>query len=168
MIDQSEFRILLVEDNPDDEALTLRALNKNQLGNQVDVVRDGAAALDYLWATGVYASRAGTPLPQVVLLDLRLPKINGLDVLAKIRADPRTREMPVVMLTSSDVEQDLIDSYERGVNSFVRKPVDFSEFIHAVQQLGLYWLVVNRVPRAVPSQRGDADPAHRQAEESRE
>ena len=138
--------ILLVEDNPDDEALTLRALKKNNIRNDVVVARDGAEALDYLFGTGQYAERDTAVLPQVVLLDLKLPKVEGLEVLRRVRADKRTRLLPVVILTSSNEEQDRIDGYGLGANSYVRKPVDFSQFVDAARQLGLYWLVLNEAP----------------------
>ena len=140
--------ILLVEDNPDDEALTHRALKKNNIGNEVVVARDGAEALDYLFGTGVYEGRDLSTMPQVVLLDLKLPKIDGLDVLRRLRADERTKILPVVVLTSSREQQDLVDSYGYGANSYIRKPVDFAQFIEAVRQLGLYWLVLNETPPA--------------------
>jgi two-component system response regulator len=135
--------ILLVEDNPDDEALTLRALKKNNIQNDVVVARDGVEALDYLFGTGKHAGRDTSVTPSVTLLDLKLPKIDGLEVLKKIRADERTKFMPVVILTSSKEEQDLINGYKLGANSYIRKPVDFSQFIEAVRQLGLYWLLLN-------------------------
>jgi len=135
--------ILLVEDNPDDEALTLRALKKNNIQNDVVVARDGVEALDYLFGTGNHTGRDTSVLPSVTLLDLKLPKIDGLEVLKKIRADERTKFMPVVILTSSKEEQDLINGYKLGANSYIRKPVDFSQFIEAVRQLGLYWLLLN-------------------------
>ena len=138
--------ILLVEDNPDDEELTLRALKKNHIGNRVVVVRDGAEALDFLYCSGTYAERDLRETPQVILLDLKLPKVDGLEVLRSIRADERTRLLPVVILTSSKEEQDLIEGYKSGANSYVRKPVDFNEFVEAVRQLGLYWLVLNEAP----------------------
>jgi len=138
--------ILLVEDNPDDEALTLRALKKNNIGNQLFVVRDGAEALEFIFCTGAYAERDPRDKPQVVLLDLKLPKVDGLEVLRRIRTDERTQRQPVVILTSSNEQQDLVNSYNLGVNSYVRKPVDFNEFIEAVRQLGLYWLVLNEAP----------------------
>jgi two-component system response regulator len=138
--------ILLVEDNPDDEALTVRAFRKNNVSNDVVVVRDGAEALDYLFATGRHAGRPQSALPQVVLLDLKLPKMDGLEVLRRIRADERTRLLPVVILTSSKEERDLVDGYRFGCNSYVRKPVDFDEFIEAARQLGLYWLLLNEAP----------------------
>jgi len=142
--------ILLVEDNPDDEALTLRALKKNNIKNEVVIARDGAEALDYLFGTGKYAGRDTEVLPQVVLLDLKLPKVEGLEVLRRVRADKRTNLLPVVILTSSNEEQDRIDGYGLGANSYVRKPVDFSQFLEAARQLGLYWLVLNEPP---PSRR---------------
>ena len=139
--------ILLVEDNPDDEALTLRALAKNNILNEVVVTHDGVDALDYLFGRGRYSDRDVADLPQVVLLDLKLPKIDGLDVLKQIRVDPRTRLQPVVILTTSDEDHDITAGYELGANSFIRKPVDFEEFMEAVRQLGLYWLVLNVPPR---------------------
>lgn len=142
----SEKSILLVEDNPDDEALTLRAFRKNNIKNEVVVARDGAEALDYLFATGAHEGRDVTDLPQVVLLDLKLPKVDGLEVLRRIRADERTRPLPVVILTSSKEERDLIEGYRLGANSYVRKPVNFDEFIEAARQLGLYWLLLNEPP----------------------
>ncbi len=138
--------ILLVEDNPDDELLTRRALEKNNISNQVVVARDGAEALDYLFGSGAYAGRDTGVLPQVVLLDLRLPKIDGLEVLRRLRADGRTEILPVVVLTSSDEERDIVESYSLGANSYVRKPVDFEQFAQAVLQLGLYWLLLNEPP----------------------
>ena len=143
--------ILLIEDNPDDEALTLRALKKNNIMNEVVVARDGEQALAYLFRTGAYAGRDNGVMPQVVLLDLKLPKIDGLEVLRRIRADERTRLLPVVILTSSKEEQDLINGYRLGANSYIRKPVDFNQFTEAVRQLGLYWLVLNESP---PTRRG--------------
>ena len=138
--------ILLVEDNPDDVELTRRALKRNNIKNDVVVAKDGVEALDYLFATGKYADRDGTVGPQVILLDLKLPKLDGLDVLRRVRADERTKLLPVVILTSSKEEQDLIDSYSLGANSYIRKPVDFDQFAEAVRQLGLYWLVLNEAP----------------------
>lgn len=140
----SERVILLVEDNPSDEELTLRALKKSNILNRVVVVRDGAEALDYLFVRGHHASRSTDESPQVVLLDLKLPKIDGLEVLRAIRADERTKLLPVVVLTSSIQEQDVVRSYGLGANSYVRKPVDFTQFVEAVRQLGLYWLVINQ------------------------
>ena len=138
--------ILLVEDNPDDEALTLRALKKNNILNEVVVARDGEEALEYLFGTGRYAGRDTSIQPQVILLDLQLPKLSGHEVLKRLRADKRTMLQPVVILTTSSEEQDIIMSYENGANSYTRKPVDFNRFIEAVKQLGLYWLVLNEVP----------------------
>lgn len=138
--------ILLVEDNPQDELLILRSLRKVNLANQVDVARDGQQALDYLFREGEFAGRSGPEFPAVVLLDINLPRINGLEVLDRLRADSRTSLLPVVILTSSDEEQDLFKSYERGANSFVRKPLDFSEFAEAVASLGVYWLAINISP----------------------
>ena len=135
--------ILLVEDNPNDEALTLRAFKKHNIRNEVIVVRDGAEALDWLFARGTHAGRDETGLPQVVLLDLKLPKVSGLEVLRAIRADPRTRRLPVVLLTSSKEDHDVTTGYDLGANSYVCKPVDFAEFAEAIRQLGLYWLVLN-------------------------
>jgi CheY-like chemotaxis protein len=130
--------IVLVEDNPDDEALTLRALKKNNIANQVVVLRDGAEALDYLLAPDA-------PTPQLVLLDLKLPRIDGLEVLRRLRSEPRTALLPIVVLTSSTEERDMLESYRRHANSYIRKPVDFEQFIDAVRQLGLYWLVLNQI-----------------------
>jgi len=138
--------ILLVEDNPDDEALTLRALKKNNIKNTVIVVRDGVEALDYLFCRGEYADRNPCSLPQIVLLDLKLPKLDGLEVLRQIRANELTKFQPVVILTSSKEDQDLINGYKLGVNSYVRKPVNFGEFSEAIKQLGLYWLILNELP----------------------
>ena len=138
--------ILLVEDNPDDELLTLRALKRSNILNDVVVTRDGAEALDYLFGQGAYEGRDMSIAPQVVLLDLRLPRMDGLEVLRRLRADERTRFLPVVILTSSDEEKDIVESYRLGANSYVRKPVDFTKFLEAVRQLGLYWLVLNQGP----------------------
>ncbi len=139
--------ILLVEDDPQDELLILRALRKVNLANQVDVVRDGQQALDYLFRQGEFAARGGSDLPTVVLLDINLPRIGGLQVLERLRADPRTHLVPVVILTSSDEERDRLKSYERGTNSFVRKPLDFAEFAETVSRLGVYWLALNEPPQ---------------------
>jgi CheY-like chemotaxis protein len=138
--------ILLVEDNPDDEALTIRALHKNNIVNEVVVARDGVEALDFLFAPRAEAEEKPRELPQLVLLDLKLPRVDGLEVLRRIRSDPRTRLLPVVVLTSSREERDLVESYSLGANSYVRKPVDFVEFTDAVRQLGLYWLLLNEPP----------------------
>jgi len=139
-------KILLVEDNPDDEALTIRGLRKNNIRNEIVVAHDGVEALDYLFATGAHAGRDTRDQPAVILLDLKLPKLDGLQVLRRIRADNRTKLLPVVILTSSKEEQDLIASYSLGANSYVRKPVDFVQFAEAVRQLGLYWLLLNEPP----------------------
>lgn len=136
--------ILLVEDNPRDEALTLRALRKSNIANDVVVARDGVEALAYLFGTGAYSERDTTVMPQIILLDLKLPRVDGLQVLQEIRADKRTRRLPVVVFTSSSEEADLINSYNLGANSYVSKPVDFEHFFKAVQQLGLYWLILNQ------------------------
>ncbi len=138
--------ILLVEDNPDDEILTLRALRKNNVLNQIVVAHDGVEALDYLFATGAYAGRDTSVMPQVILLDLKLPKVDGLELLRRLRADDSTRLIPVVVLTSSDEERDLVESYKLGANSYIRKPVDFIQFTEAIRQLNLYWLVLNQAP----------------------
>ena len=138
--------ILMVEDNPDDVELTLRSLRKNNISNEVVVVRDGAEALDYLFATGNYSGRDISVMPAVILLDLKLPKVSGLEVLRRLRADQRTELLPVVILTSSKEEQDMINGYKLGANSYVRKPVDFIQFSEAVKQLGLYWLLLNEPP----------------------
>jgi CheY-like chemotaxis protein len=138
--------IMLVEDNPDDEALTVRALKKNKIVNEVVVARDGVEALDYLFGEGMHAGRNTADAPQVVLLDLKLPKLDGLGVLRRLRADDRTKLLPVVILTSSNEDQDRINGYGLGANSYVRKPVDFDQFVIAAEQLGLYWLVLNEPP----------------------
>lgn len=138
--------IMLVEDNPDDEALTLRALKKNNIINDVIVVRDGVEALDYLFCAGSYEHRDSHVMPEVILLDLKLPKIDGLEVLKRLRVNPLTELLPVVILTSSREEQDLINGYRMGANSYIRKPVDFVQFLEAVRQLGLYWLLINEPP----------------------
>jgi len=142
----AEKTLLLVEDNPDDEALTLRALRKHNLANKIVVARDGQEALDYLFCEGQFAERDRDELPQVILLDLKLPKVDGLQVLERLRGDPHTHRVPVVILTSSNEEQDMLRSYDLGANSYVRKPVDFEQFLEAARQLGLYWLVLNEVP----------------------
>jgi two-component system, response regulator len=147
----AEKTILLVEDNPDDVALTVRAFQKNNVANRIVVATDGAEALDYLFATGPHAGRDLKEMPSMILLDLKLPKIDGLEVLRRLRADERTKLLPVVILTSSKEEQDLVKGYALGANSYVRKPVDFNQFLEAARQLGLYWLVLNEVP---PARRG--------------
>ncbi len=137
---------MLIEDNPDDEELTLRALKKNNIRNEIVVARDGAEALDYLFARGSYKGRNTSDTPQLILLDLKLPKIDGIEVLKQIRSDDRTKLLPVVILTLSKEQQDLVNGYSYGANSYIRKPVNFKEFIEAVGQLGLYWLVLNECP----------------------
>ena len=138
--------IFLVEDNPDDVELTLRSLKKNNISNEVVIARDGVEALDYLFATGAYADRDTTTMPAVILQDLKLPRVNGLEVLRRLRADERTKLLPVVIVTSSKEEKDMVDGYKLGANSYVRKPVDFVQFSEAVKQLGLYWLLLNEPP----------------------
>lgn len=140
--------IFLVEDNADDEALTLRALQKNNIKNEVVVARDGVEALDFLFGRGKFAARDMQHQPQVMLLDLNLPKIDGLTVLKQLRANDKTRLIPVVILTSSKEDQDMIEGYSLGANSYVRKPVDFNAFSEAIRQLGLYWLILNEIPKA--------------------
>ena len=142
----SENEILLVEDNDADVELTLLALRGENLCNQIHIVRDGAEALDFLFCRNQYQSRAGAPLPKLVLLDLKLPKVDGLEVLRQLKQDPRTRIIPVVILTASREESDLLNGYKLGTNSYIQKPVDFNQFRDRVKQLGLYWLVVNEVP----------------------
>lgn len=146
MFNDSSKVILLVEDNPDDVALTLRAFKKNNIMNEFVIAKDGAEALDYLNGTGEYEGRDIEDIPQIVLLDLKLPKVNGLEVLKAIRSNDRTKLLPVIILTSSKEQQDLIDGYSLGANSYIRKPVDFEQFTEAVRQLGLYWLVLNINP----------------------
>jgi two-component system, response regulator len=141
--------ILLVEDNPDDELLTLRALRKNKITGEVVVARDGVEALDYLFGEGSYAGRDTTVMPQLILLDLKLPRIDGLEVLRRLRSDERTRLLPVVILTSSREQQDMLDGYGLGANSYVRKPVNFEQFVRTVEQLKLYWLILNEAPPSV-------------------
>jgi CheY-like chemotaxis protein len=138
--------LLLVEDDPNDEALTLRALQKNSIGSKVFVVHDGVEALEFLFCTGAYADRDHNEMPRLILLDIKLPKVDGLEVLHRLRADERTRLLPIVILTSSDQEQDLVKAYSGGVNSFLRKPVDFNQFVTTVRELGLYWLELNESP----------------------
>lgn len=143
--------ILLVEDNPDDVALTLRAFRRQRIVNEVVVAKDGVEALDYLFGTGLHAGRNARELPAVVLLDLKLPKLDGLDVLKKLRASPATRLLRIIVLTSSKEEQDILQSYDLGAHSYIRKPVDFEKFVEAVGQLGLYWLLLNEaVPAPTP------------------
>jgi CheY-like chemotaxis protein len=143
----NEVEILLVEDNPNDVELTLRALKKNNLTNKVHVVKDGAEALEYIFANGAYAHRKIEDHPRVILLDLKLPKVDGLEVLRQIKSDERTKMIPVVVLTSSKEERDLVESYKLGANSYITKPVDFDSFVKAVAELGLYWLLLNQPPR---------------------
>ncbi|MBI2913274.1 MAG: response regulator [Chloroflexi bacterium] len=138
--------ILLVEDNPSDVELTLHAFKKNNLTNRIEVVEDGAQALDFIFCTGAYARRAIENGPKVILLDLKLPKVDGLEVLQRVKSDPRTAPVPVVVLTSSREERDIVESYRLGVNSYITKPVDFQQFTEAVRQLGLYWLLLNQPP----------------------
>ena len=138
--------ILLVEDNLNDVKLTLHALKKNNIANCVKVVRDGAEALDFIFGKGAYAARNVEDAPRVILLDLKLPKLNGLEVLEQLKNNPQTKKIPVVMLTSSDAERDIVESYKLGVNSYITKPVDFDQFIRAVKQLGFYWLLLNKAP----------------------
>ena len=138
--------ILLVEDNPDDEELTMRALRNGKIANEIVVARDGSAALDFMFGHGEHAGRDLTRMPAVVLLDIKLPKLSGLEVLERLRADERTRLVPVVMLTSSSEDEDKLKSYRLGANSYVRKPVEFGAFAHAVAQLGLYWVLLNETP----------------------
>ncbi|WAC74625.1 response regulator [Roseateles sp. SL47] len=145
MNDESKV-ILLVEDNPDDVALTMRAFKRSHLMNPVVVARDGVEALDFLFARGAHANRAQSPLPTLAILDLKLPRLDGLGVLKALRADPRTALLPTVILTSSKEEQDVVSGYQLGANSYVRKPVDFSEFVEAVKVLGIYWLALNQMP----------------------
>ena len=143
---QDAVEILLVEDSPNDAELTLYALKKYHVANHIEIVRDGAEALDYLFCAGGYAYRRIEDGPKMVLLDLKLPKVDGLDVLRRIKADPRTRLIPVVVLTSSREERDIVESYQLGVNSYIVKPVDFEQFTEAVRQLGLYWMLLNQAP----------------------
>ncbi len=138
--------LLLVEDNPDDEELTLLAFEQSQIAHEVVVARDGVEALDYLFGTGIYADRDMSIMPALILLDLQLPRINGLEVLQRLRSDKRTKLLPVVILTTSNEQQDLINSYNVGCNSYLRKPVDYNQFVTAVQQLGMYWLLLNEPP----------------------
>ena len=143
---EKPIEILLVEDNPNDVELTLHALKKHNLGNRVEVVRDGAEALEFIFCSGAYAHRSVENGPKVILLDLKLPKVDGLEVLRRIKADPRTKMIPVVVLTSSREERDIVESYNLGVNSYIVKPVDFEQFTESVRQLGLYWVLLNQPP----------------------
>lgn len=142
-----ESMLLLVEDNPSDEELTLRSLRKHNIANEIVVARDGVEACDYLFGEGAYEGRDPADLPDVVLLDLKLPRMSGLEVLQRIRADERTRTLPVVVLTSSSQDEDIITSYKLGANSYIRKPVRFADFSEAVRQLGVYWMLINEAPR---------------------
>jgi len=144
---EHQVEILLVEDNPNDVELTLHAFKKNNLSNRIQVARDGAEALEFLFCSGAYAQRSPHTGPKVILLDLKLPKVDGLEVLRKVKGDPRTRTIPVVVLTSSREERDIVESYQLGVNSYIVKPVDFAQFTEAVRQLGLYWMLLNEPPR---------------------
>jgi CheY-like chemotaxis protein len=147
MVGFNDVEILLVEDNPEDAELTLRALKKNNLANNIFHVKDGAEALEFLFATGAYASRRIESPPRVILLDLNLPKVSGLEVLQKLKSDERTRMVPVVVLTSSKQDRDMVESYKLGVNSYIVKPVEFEAFLEAVKRFGFYWLMVNKIPR---------------------
>jgi two-component system response regulator len=142
-----EIEILLVEDNPNDVELTLRALKKRNLANKVHVVRDGAEALEFIFGTGTYAERDINHIPKVILLDLKLPKVDGLEVLRRVKSDERTKIIPVVVLTSSKEERDMVESYKLGANSYITKPVDFDKFAQTVSEMGFYWLLVNQPPR---------------------
>ncbi len=146
MTSLEDIEILLVEDNPNDVELTMRALQKQNLANKVFHVKDGAEALEFMFATGAYSKRKMDNRPKVILLDLKLPKIDGIEVLRRIKADARTKDTPVVMLTSSQEERDVLESYHLGANSYIVKPVDFSNFVHAVSELGVYWGMLNKVP----------------------
>ncbi len=143
----TDVEILLIEDNPNDVELALRALKKNHLANRLHVVKDGAEALDFIFARGQYSGRSVEAGPKVILLDLKLPKIDGIDVLRAIRADDRTKSIPVVVLTTSSEERDIVETYRLGVNSYIVKPVNFEKFVDVVRELGFYWLVLNQPPR---------------------
>jgi CheY-like chemotaxis protein len=145
-MDNENVEILLVEDNPNDVELELRAFKKHNLGNHIVVAKDGAEALDYLFGTGAYSNRQGYIRPKVILLDLKLPKIHGLEVLRKIRSDERTKTIPVVVLTSSKEEKDVVESYKLGVNSYITKPIEFDKFVSVTSELGFYWLLLNKLP----------------------
>jgi len=146
MTNLSDVEILLVEDNPNDAELALRALKKNNLANKIHLVKDGAEALEFIFAAGAYAGRNIGNKPKVIFLDLKLPKVDGLEVLRKVKSDERTRSIPIVVLTSSHEERDVVESYKFGVNSYIVKPVDFDKFIHAVAELGMYWMLLNKQP----------------------
>jgi CheY-like chemotaxis protein len=146
MTSLEDVEILLVEDNPNDVELTLRALQKQNLAGKVFVVKDGAEALEFIFSTGAFAHRKVAKPPKVIFLDLKLPKVDGIEVLRRVKSDERTKHTPVVMLTSSQEERDVLDTYNLGVNSYIVKPVDFSNFVHAVSELGLYWGMLNKVP----------------------
>jgi two-component system response regulator len=148
-VNNEPVEILLVEDNPHDIKLTLHAFRKNNFANAIHVVRDGAEALEFLFCTGRYSDRAGQDLPRLILLDLKLPLVDGIEVLKQIKASPQTQRIPVVILTSSQEERDLIESYKLGVNSYILKPVDFDQFSDVVRQLGFYWMLINKVPRSL-------------------
>lgn len=150
----NELEILLVEDNRDHAELALHSFNRHRLANKVHVVYDGEEALDFMFAEGAYADRAAMSLPKLVLLDLKLPKLDGVDVLRRIRGDPRTRLVPVTVLTTSEEERDLVETYELGVNSYIVKPVDFKQFTDAIATVGMYWLILNRPPPPTPMDRG--------------
>ncbi len=143
---KQEIEILLVEDNPSDEELTLHALEKHKLNNKIFVMRDGAEALDFIFGTGKYSNRDTDHHPKVILLDLKLPKVDGLEVLRRIKADPKTKHIPVVVHTSSTQESDIVESYKLGVNSYIVKPVDFKQFTESIRELGMYWLLLNKPP----------------------
>jgi CheY-like chemotaxis protein len=147
MVGLNEVEILLVEDNPNDAELALRSLKKHNLANKILWVKDGAEALDFIFHTGVYADRTGNNIPKVVLLDLKLPKIDGLEVLRRIKSDEKKKVIPVVVLTSSQEEQDRVESYKLGVNSYIVKPVEFEKFVSAIEKLGLYWMLLNKPPK---------------------
>lgn len=145
-MNNQKVEILLVEDNPSDEELTMRALKKYKLSNNIFVVRDGSEALDYIFGTGKYSGRDSNNHPKVILLDLKLPKVDGLEVLRRVKADPKTKHIPVVVLTSSSEERDVVESYHLGANSYIVKPVDFKQFTESIRELGMYWLLLNEAP----------------------
>lgn len=146
MDDPNIIEVVLIEDNPHDAELALRALKKSSLANKLQLLQDGAEALDFLFATGAYAAREINNRPKLILLDLKLPKVDGLEILRRLKADERTRTIPVVVMTSSQEEKDIVESYKLGVNSYIVKPVDFDKFVNSVADLGLYWLLLNKVP----------------------